>query len=258
MKYFLFLFLAPLLFTNAQSDSIFLSDVNDALKVSADFYTSPLKFDSEDWIKFSAVVGLTGLATLADKDIRAFSKRNQSKVANKIFDVDKYYSTGYAGISILAFYGYGLIADNNNVRKLAVKLTEAALFAGSITLVTKIVVGRGRPYKQDSQYYTNPFTIDNDYNSFPSGHTTLAFAYSTVMANEVDNIFWKVGWYTAAGLVGYARTYHNQHWFSEVILSAAIGYFSGEFVNNHNSVEKGKTELSLIPLPNGFAVLLKF
>ena len=258
MKYFLFFFLTPLFFTNAQTDSIFISDINNALKVSADFYTSPLKFDTEDWIKFSAVVGLTGIATLADRDIRNFSLRNQSRVANNLFDADKYYYTEFAGVSILAFYGYGLIAENNSIRKLAVKLTEATFLATSLTIVTKTVVGRGRPYKQDSQYYTNPFTLDNDYNSFPSGHTTLAFAYSTVMANEVDNIFWKVGWYTAAGLVGYARIYHNQHWFSDVLMGAAIGYFSGEFVNNHDSNNNEKTKISLFPYPGGLAFQISF
>ncbi len=258
MKYFLLFLLTPLFFAHAQTDSVFVSDLKDALTVTADFYTSPLNFDSEDWIKFSSVVGLTGLATLADKDIRKFSQENKSKIADKIFEVDKYYSKEFAGISILAFYGYGLIADNSSVRKLAVKIVEATLFAGSITLVSKVVVGRGRPYKQDCQYYTNPFSFDNDYNSFPSGHTTLAFAYSTVMANEVDNIFWKIGWFTAAGLVGYARAYHNQHWFSDVVMGAAIGYFSGEFVNYHNSIETGKTELSFYPLPGGFAFQLRF
>ena len=258
MKYFFFFLFAPLVFLSAQTDSIFLSDVNEALKVSADFYTSPLHFDTEDWIKLSAVVGFTGIATLADKNIRSFSQRNQSENFDKIFQIDKYYSTEFAGISLLAFYGYGLIADNSNVRKLAVKLATASLLAGSITLTTKIITGRGRPYKQDSQYYTNPFTFDNDYNSFPSGHTTLAFVYSTVMANEVDNIFWKVGWYTAAGLVVYARVYHNQHWFSDVAMGAAIGYFSGEFVNNHFGDENEKTNLSIYPFPGGFAFQLRF
>ena len=209
-------------------------------------------------LKFSAVVGLTGIATLADKDIRNFSQRNQSRTANNVFNVDKYYYTEFVGASIIAFYGYGLIDNNNSVRKLAVKLTEATLLATSLTVITKTVVGRGRPYKQDTQYYTNPFTFDNDYNSFPSGHTTLAFAYSTVMANEVDNIFWKVGWYTAAGLVGYSRIYHNQHWFSDVMMGAAIGYFSGEFVNNHDTNKDEKMKISLYPFPGGLAFQLSF
>ena len=258
MKYFFLFLLAPCCFTSAQVDSLFVSDLNDALNVSANFYTSPLRFDAEDWIKFSAVVGLTGIATLADKDIRNFSQRNQSRTANHVFNFDKYYYTEFVGASIIAFYGYGLIDNNNSVRKLAVKLTEATLLATSLTVIIKTVVGRGRPYKQDTQYYSNPFTFDNDYNSFPTGHATLAFAYSTVMANEVDNIFWKVGWYTAAGLVGYSRMHHNQHWFSDVIMGAAIGYFSGEFVNNNDINKNEKMKISLYPFPGGLAFQLSF
>ncbi len=258
MKYFFLFFLAPYYFTSAQVDSIFVSDLNDALNVSASFYTSPLRFDSEDWIKFSAVFGLTGFATLVDKDIRSFSQRNQVSFSNDVFSVDKYYYTEFVGASIIAFYGYGLFDNNNSVRKLAVKITQATFLATSLTIITKSVVGRGRPYKQESQYYTDPFTLDNDFNSFPSGHTSLAFAYSTVMANEIDNIFWKAGWYSLAGLVGYSRVHHNQHWFSDVLMGAAIGYFSGSFVNNHAVNTKEKISVNLYPLPMGLAVQVTF
>jgi len=78
------------------------------------------------------------------------------------------------------------------------------------------------------------------------------------MANEVDNVFWKIGWYSLAGLVGYARIYNNQHWFSDVLMGAAIGYFSGEFVNNHNTNENEQTQLNIFPMPNGIAVQLRF
>ena len=256
MKYFVFISLIPFLFTKAQTDNLFISDFNDFINVSADYYTSPLKFDSEDWIKLSMVIGITGIATLADKNIKNFSQRNQSNIADDVFSADKYFYAEFVGASIISFYGYGLIADDSKVRKLAVKLTEATFLASSISLVTKTVIGRGRPYKQDSQYYTNSFTFDNDYNSFPSGHITLAFAYSTVIADEVDNILWKIGWYTAAGLVGYARIYHNQHWFSDTLMSAAIGYFSGEFVNHHNNKEK--TKINLFPKPGGLTFQLIF
>ena len=258
MKYSLFLFLLPIHFIFAQVDSLINNDFNNFINVSADFYTSPLRFDSEDWIKLSSVVGITALASLADKEVRNFSQQNQSRFASNVFNIDKYYYVEFVGASIIAFYGYGLIAENNKVRNLAVKLTEATLLASSITIVTKTVVGRGRPYKQESQYFFNPFSLDNDFNSFPSGHTTLAFAYSTVMANEVDNIFWKICWYSLAGLVGYARIYHNQHWLSDVLMGAAIGYFSGEFVNNHNTDSDKSPSLSLYPLPMGFAVQIVF
>ncbi|MBP9120713.1 MAG: phosphatase PAP2 family protein [Ignavibacterium sp.] len=258
MKFLLFLLIVQIHFTFAQTDSLLIDDFNKFINVSADFYTSPVRFDSEDWIKLSSVIGITAIASLADKEVRSFAQQNQSKFADDIFNIDKYYYIEFVGASIVAFYGYGLIGENNKIRKLAVKLTEATFLATSITVITKTVVGRGRPYQQESQYFFNPFTFDNDYNSFPSGHTSLAFAYSTVMANEIDNFFWKIGWYSLAGLVGYARIYHNQHWFSDVLMGAAIGYFSGEFVNNHDSNANEQAQFNIIPFPNGIAVQLRF
>ncbi len=258
MKYFLLFFIVPLHLTFAQADSLLINDFKDFVNVSADFYTSPLRFNSEDWIKLSAIVGLTGIATLADNEIKNFSQKNQNKFSNNIFSADKYYYVEFVGASIIGFYGYGLIANNSKLRNLAIKLTEATMLASSLSLITKIVIGRGRPYKQGSQYFTNPFTFNNDYNSFPSGHATLAFAYSTVMANEVDNVFWKIGWYSLAGLVGYSRIYHNQHWFSDILMSGSIGYFSGEFVNNHHANVKENIKLNLFPIPTGLAVQLCF
>lgn len=258
MKFFLFFLIVPLHITFAQTDSLLINDFNNFIEVNVDFYTSPLRFDSDDWIKLSSVVGITAIASLADREVRSFSQKNKSKFADDVFNIDKYYSIEFAGASIVAFYGYGLICENDKIRKLAVKLTEATFLATSITVITKTIVGRGRPYNQDSQYFFNPFTFDYDYNSFPSGHTSLAFAYSTVMANEVDNAFWKIGWYSIAGLVGYARIYHNQHWFSDVLMGAAIGYFSGEFVNNYNSNENEQSQLNVFPFPNGIAVQLRF
>lgn len=258
MKFFILFFFIPLFYINAQTDSIFISDFNDALKVSADFYTSPLHYNSKDWITFSSVVGLTALSTLADEEVKNYSQKNQTKFANNIFNIDKYYRLDYAIGSMILLYGYGLIAEDNNTRKLAVKLAEATTLASSITLVSKITIGRARPFLDKDIYYTNSLNIKDDYNSFPSEHTTLAFAYSTVMANEIDNIFWKVGWYSAASLVGYARIYHSQHWFSDVLMGAAIGYFSGEFVSNHNSSKKEETQIKLFPVPNGFALQIIF
>ena len=258
MRYILFFFIIQLSITFSQTDSLIKYDVKTFLQVSGDYYTSPLRYETSDWIKLSSVIGISALASLADKEVRSFSQRNRSEFADAVFSIDKYYYAPFVGATIVVFYGYGLIDNNNKIRKLSVKLAEATFLSTTLTVITKTIVGRGRPYKQESQYYFNPFTFDNDYNSLPSGHTALAFAYSTVMANEVDNVFWKIGWYSLAGLVGYARIYHNQHWFSDVLMASAIGYFSGEFVNNHNSNENGQTQLNLFPMPNGIAVQLRF
>lgn len=257
MRYFFFFFITPFVIISAQTDSIFFSDVNEALRVSGQYFTAPLNYNSKDWITVSSVLGLTAAATLADKDLKIYSQHHRSEISDNVFNIDRYYRLDYAIGSMVLIYGYGLVAENNSTRKLAVKLAEATALSSVVTLISKVTIGRARPYLNKSNYYTDPINIKDDFNSFPSEHTCLAFAYSTVMANEIDNIFWKIGWFSAAGLVGYSRIYHNQHWVSDVLMGAAIGYFSGEFVSDHNKNDDN-SQLSFYPLPNGFALQLRF
>ena len=68
-------------------------------------------------------------------------------------------------------------------------------------------------------------------NSFPSGHTTTAFAGAELVRTEYG---WGAGMgaYAVAATVGFMRMYNNRHWFNDVlagagfgILSARIGYW---------------------------------
>ncbi len=152
-------------------------------------------------------------------------------------------------ISIAAIYGYGTLTDNENFKNLGLRLSEATFYSGLINLSTKFLIGRGRPNISESQYDFRPIDFTWDYSSFPSAHTTLAFAYSAVMANEYKNFFWKFGWYSFAVLVGYARIYNNQHWLSDVLMGAALGYFIGEYVNNHKSNQKDTNPKAVVPQP---------
>lgn len=68
-------------------------------------------------------------------------------------------------------------------------------------------------------------------NSFPSGHTTTAFAGAELVRSEYG---WGIGMgaYALAATVGFMRLYNGRHWFNDVlagagfgILSARIGYW---------------------------------
>lgn len=62
-------------------------------------------------------------------------------------------------------------------------------------------------------------------NTFPSGHTALAFAGAEQLNQEYKSRTWfipAVG-YSAATLVGYMRMYNNKHWFKDVVAGAGIG-----------------------------------
>ena len=225
------------------------NDFEKFFKVGGDIITQPAKFTSEDWIKVSTTLGITGLATLIDKEIKEFSKSNRSQFLNNLFSIDKYYHIEGIAISIAVIYGYGALNNNDKMKNLGLRLTEATVYSGIIDLAAKVIIGRSRPTNIDDQYVFQPFSFSFENTALPSGHTTLSFAYSTVMANEYNNFFWKFGWYSLAGLVGYARIYNNQHWFSDVFLGAALGYFIGEFVINHKSNQKIQSDKIAVPQP---------
>jgi membrane-associated phospholipid phosphatase len=72
--------------------------------------------------------------------------------------------------------------------------------------------------------------------SFPSGHTTAAFAFAAAMDRELRRSHPKVArWagpslYAAAALTGLARMHSDNHWASDIIMGAGIGTVSGLMV----------------------------
>jgi len=66
------------------------------------------------------------------------------------------------------------------------------------------------------------------YSSFPSGHTSEAFANAAFLSMEYRNRspWYGVAGYTIAAATGYLRMYNNKHWFSDVIAGVGIGIAS--------------------------------
>ena len=115
--------------------------------------------------------------------------------------------------------------------------TEAVLVANLVTGVLKGSLGRARPFVSND---TNPRDFKfgggfrtSDRQSFPSGHTSTAFAAAAAVTSEMRRLHPKAVPYVAtvmyggATLVGLSRMYHNKHWASDVALGAAVGTFSG-------------------------------
>lgn len=224
-------------------------DFGKFLEVGGDVFTSPKDFESDDWIKLSASIGISGLAMLVDEDVKEFSQSHKTEFFNTIFKIDDYYHSELMAVSIVAIYTYGLIDKNNRVRNLSLRLAEATVYGSLINMSIKFIGGRSRPFFTESAYDFNPFKMNFEQTSFPSGHSTLAFAYSSVMAKEYNNFFWKFGWYSLAAMTAYARVYNNKHWFSDIIFGSAIGLFVGEFVNNHKTNQSSAANNEPIVLP---------
>ncbi len=62
-------------------------------------------------------------------------------------------------------------------------------------------------------------------NSFPSGHTTSAFAFYALMAFFLNTKRLKLALFITAALVGYSRIYLSQHFLIDVLVGSILGTF---------------------------------
>lgn len=73
----------------------------------------------------------------------------------------------------------------------------------------------------------------DDNHSFPSRHTSWAFAASTVLSNELYRYspWWSLGAHSISSAIGMQRIISKNHYASDVIAGAAMGIFSAELSN---------------------------
>lgn len=135
-----------------------------------------------------------------------------------------------------ALYVIGRTSDNAHVEDIGLHATESILLADIVAGGIKVMAGRARPeldVNNPRDFHLFRGIRGGEYQSFPSGHTTSAFAFAATISSELvrwqPGTRWTVGpiLYTGAALVGASRIYNNKHWASDVLAAAAIGTFVG-------------------------------
>ena len=244
---------------NAQIVNNIETDFNSFLNTGGNLFSNYFRFDKSTQLNTAGSILLISAGYAVDYNMKNFAGRNHSNFNDVFFSIDKDYGSEYSLIGISGLYGYGLIFNNPEVRKIGLQTIEAVGYAGLITLTLKAIVGRSRPYTNEGKSRFRPFNVHAAYTSFPSGHSTVVFALSTVLANNTSNIFLKILYYTAACTVAGARIYHNAHWFSDVITGGLIGHFVGDFVSSRQTLnEPGNKNLSFYFSPNSLGLSLAF
>jgi membrane-associated phospholipid phosphatase len=215
-------------------------DFNQFWNESLTFAQQPLNWQSNDWLKLGIATATTIAIMQADQPIKDAAMKDQSHINNFYIKAGKFYGEIYPAAIVAGGFGlYGYLADDQPSQKIAFETVQTILYAGAITSFLKIAVGRARPYKDKGNTAFKPFSLfDNGFQSLPSGHATLAFSLSTVLANNTKSDVLKVLFYVPAVLTCVSRIYQNQHWTSDVLVGAAIGYFVGNWVSGtHESNE---------------------
>lgn len=195
------------------------------------------------WI-FSAAVIIYSSIFLIDQSVRNFFLAIHNNTFDFIFSIGHWYGKPYLTlISFLLLYLLGILFNKNKLKESGWKIFEAFAISGIIVTVIKSIFGRWRPYTEHGHFSFVFFTLGpNDHLSLPSGDAAIAFAFSAIVADFFDNKLWKIFWYCLATLTALGRIYHDQHWFTDVMMGATIALLVGININKQhkNRLIKGE------------------
>jgi membrane-associated phospholipid phosphatase len=221
-------------------------------------------FDSRDALIGGVYVAATGVGFALDRTLAAAIRDSTLQAYPGLRRAASGFNfLGFAGSIILSggLYGVGRLGGIDEMADAGLHMGEAVLIAGAVTGSLKLLVGRARPDVAGEPYdfgFGRGFRGD-PYQSFPSGHTTAAFATAAAAAHEIERIWGGndlligLATYGPAVLVGVARMFDDRHWASDVVAGAAIGAFSGWKVVRYSHegprtrVDRWLLSVSLIP-----------
>lgn len=117
--------------------------------------------------------------------------------------------------------GYGILSKDKSLREKGYELVLSMGISAIITQSLKYTIDRTRP----ADKYPNDVFVDKPVHgrSFPSGHTTIAFATATTVTLQYKKWYIAVPAYLWAGATGYSRMYAGEHYPTDVLAGAAVG-----------------------------------
>ncbi len=188
----------------------------------------------------------TILASTFDRRVQKIARANRGSTLDGILDFsEKMGRNKYGNLAGGLFYLGGLTIGDAELRETGQILLEALVANRFITNMLKRTIGRGRPDHPEGSgdWDFLEFTNDDANKSLPSGHTSTAFTIATVLSKRFDNIYASIALYSLASATAYQRIYSNNHWISDTVLGAIIGYTIGsKIVSLHEGLNNNSTK----------------
>lgn len=212
----------------------------------------PLTMDRADAVLLGGGLAVVGAAFATDHALRQLVLHHPSQTGRKVSDD---IGTGLgpgpvaglsAGVTLL-----GLLSNSagyERARTSGLVALEAEGIAVGATAVLKLVAGRSAPDANQGTADFRPFgRLDG---SFVSTHAAASFAVATVFAERYPGpIAW--GAYTLAATVSASRIYSEQHFGSDVIAGALLGWGIGYFLANRHADSEEAWQVRPVALDRG-------
>lgn len=222
----------------------------------------PLHYDWKDWSVFGGIATATTLAFVYDDEIFNYIDKtftnSQSNTISQYSDI--YGEELFIVPSIALTYGIGAIAKDTRLKNMSLATLQSFIFAEVASAGIKVLTCRERPDANSQQPTSNskiwlgPFATFES-TSFVSGHATRAFALATTVAGFYPEKKWiGIVSYSLATATSLGRVISKEHWTSDVIVGAALGYFIGRGVVKFNEKIGNINQVKIEPIATNYGV----
>ena len=261
------------------SKSYLKSYWNSGLTVLA----QPVHYDWKDWTAFAGVAAVTTLAFVYDDEIYNFIDGtfadNRWNTVSKCTDVfgEEYFILP----SVALTYAISAINKDCRLRNMSLAALQSFVYAEVASAGLKVLTCRMRPLEVNGQWSTvngQQSTVNSQQStansqtwlgpfksfestSFPSGHAMRSFALATTVAGFYPDRKWVgVLSYSLATMTSVGRVISKEHWTSDVIVGAALGYFIGRGVVKFNEKIGNVSSVEIQPVATnyGLGVVINF
>jgi membrane-associated phospholipid phosphatase len=201
------------------------------LQDQRNFFTSPLRTRASDLDLLVPFAGVTAvLAAGGDRGIESHLPTSPSIISRSKTISD--YGAAAMGAGVAGAWLLGQARHDDHMTEAGFLSGEAAVSTLVITELGKYAFGRQRPLVGNGK---GDFFSGGD--SFPSLHAAAAFSIATVMSEEYPSPFITFLSYGAATGIAATRVTARQHFASDVLVGAGLGWFMGRQVYraHHNN-----------------------
>jgi membrane-associated phospholipid phosphatase len=214
------------------------------------YFTAPLHWNAHNWEFFGGALAVIAAAHHYDTQVRTHYDAGSAsslgpKESGELTDVLP------SAALLLGTWSYAGLVNSDAGRGEAWNMFESTGLSMVTAYALKYTIRRTGP-----DATTGPNHWFGGGSSFPSEHTTMAFAIGTVLAESGNPDYrWirRVIGYGVGFGTAYLRLKHNSHWLSDTVAGGALGMASAHFVMNRSAEREDEqgSEISLVPVQGG-------
>ena len=226
-------------------------DARSLIDDTAQYFTAPIRWDSGDWMQFGVSMVAIGVAHEFDRNTRRHFVGNSKDALN---GQDKHSTRDAlpAAALVAGTFAYAVALGDSDGYSETRAFLEAGVFSAASGELLKLATGRERP-----NITASPDRWRAGGDSFPSVHSSAAFAIGTVFAESGNDEYrWirRIVGYGIASGTSLIRVHDNVHWLSDSVAGAALGIATARFIlNRQDSGSRSRlAAIQLQPLNDGW------